>query len=341
MKHVFFLFAFTALIACGEPVSAPLSKSTRVIPVKVAAVTEHTQRQPIVASGIVAHKETSTLSFKIGGIVQSIFVDEGDHIQKGQLIAQLAQEEIHARVSQAQSGQDKAERDLQRIQKLYLDQVVTHEHFQNATTALDVAKAELQIAQFNQKHALIRAPDHGRVLRRFAERNELVSSGAPIVRIASNEKHSVLRVGIVDRDIIHINLGDTATVTFAPYPNHIFQATVSEIAEQAHPQTGTFEIELTLKESALLKSGFIGHTTIYPSVQVAHYRIPIDAVVEANESTATLYIPDGDIARRVSVHPDDITNDHIVVHKTSNVTLTQVITEGTPYLQDRSLIHIQ
>jgi multidrug efflux system membrane fusion protein len=341
MKHIFLLLALFALVACGEPASAPMPKLTQAISVKVSPVTLRQHRQPIFASGIVAYKETSTLSFKVGGIIQAIYVDEGDRIQKGQIIAQLAQEEIMARVLQAKSAKDKAERDLRRIQKLYYDHVVTHEQLQNATTALDMAKAELDIAQFNQKHAIIRAPVAGRVLRRFAERNELVSLGAPIVRLASNERHSVLRVGIIDRDIIHINLGDTASVTFAPYPNRTFKAAVSEIAEQANPQTGTFEIELSLKESDLLKSGFVGHATLYPSAQVAHYCIPIDAVVEANKSQAMLYIPDGSVARRLMVYPNAITDDYIIVYQTPGLILTQVITDGASYLQDRSLIHIQ
>lgn len=341
MRHILPLLSLAAFIACDEPASAPLPKSTPVVPVKVVPITQHTQAQPIRQSGIVAHKESITLSFKIGGIIQSINVDEGDHVQKGQIIAQLEQEEITARVNQAQSAKDKTQRDLKRVQKLYEDKVVTQEQLQNATTALEIASAELQIAHFNQKHARIQAPANGRILRRFAERNELITPGAPILHIASDEQQPVLRIGLTDRDIILINLGDTATVRFSPYPNQTFQGTVSEIAEQANPQTGTFEIELTLQEAHLLKSGFIGHATLFPSAQIAHYRIPIDAVVEANEYNATIYIPDGTIARRVTIHPNHIGDNHIIVHKTSDLQLTHVITEGAPYLRDQSPIIIQ
>ena len=341
MKHVLPLLALTALVACGEPASAPLPKSETAIPVRVAPITQHTQLPPITASGIVAHKESITLSFKVGGIIQSIPVDEGNTIQKGQIIAQLNPQEINARVTQAQSATDKATRDLKRIKKLYQDHVVTHEQFQNATTALKMAIAELQIAKFNQQHAFIHAPESGRVLRRFAERNELVSPGTPILQIASTTQHPILRLGLSDKNIVNITLGDTATVTFDPYPNKTFQATVSEIAAQAHPQTGTFEVELTLKNASTLKAGFIGQATLTPTTQTPHYRIPMDAIVEANKSTITIYIPNNKTAKRLTLTPNHIANHYITVNKTSNLTLTQIITEGAPYLRDQSPILIQ
>jgi len=339
MKHILLFLSSLALVACGEPSSAPIPETTKTVPVKIAPVTQHTESQPITTTGIIAYKEAVTLSFKIGGIVQAISVNEGDRIQKGQQIAKLSPDEITARVTQAQSAKVKAQRDLERFQKLYEDHVITKEQLQNATTALEVANAELDIAQFNQKHAVIYDPANGRILRRFAEPNELVTPGTPILHIASDEQQRVLRTGLTDRDIVQITLGDTATVTFDAYPNHTFKATTTQIAEQAHPQTGTFEIELTIADAHLLKSGFIGHATLYPSKPQPHNRIPLNAVVEADANNAIIFIPKGQFAQRLVIHPQYIAADYIAIHP--NQQITQVITNGSAYLQDGSPIAIQ
>lgn len=341
MKTLLLLIPCIALIACGKPSSAPLPKIQDTIPVQVAPVTQHTQAHPITTTGVVAYKQAMTLSFKIGGIVQTISVNEGDRIQKGQVIARLSQNEIAAQVTQAKSTADKAKRDLQRFQKLYQDAVITTEQVQNATTAYDIALANLKIARFNQQHALIYAPANGYILRRFVEPNELVGAGTPILHVTSDEQQRVLRLGLTDRDLVSITLGDTATVHFDAYPNRAFQAQVSQIAQQAHPQTGTFEIELTLSKGSLLKSGFIGRATLYPSVQQPHLRIPLNAIVEANASTATIYIPNGNHAQRVVIHPQHIANHFVTVPISSAQTFTHVITTGSAYLQDGSRIQIQ
>ena len=139
------------------------------IPVHAARVTDTTLARPISAAGTLAPKDEITLSFKIGGVIAGVRVDAGDEVRAGQTLATLDLREIDAGLSKAQSGAEKAERDLARAQRLYRDSVVTLTQMQDAETAARVARADLAAAEFNRRYAVIVAPASGTVLRRIAD----------------------------------------------------------------------------------------------------------------------------------------------------------------------------
>ncbi|MEO0528364.1 MAG: biotin/lipoyl-binding protein, partial [Bacteroidota bacterium] len=104
--------------------------------------------QPITATGTLLSKEEIVLSFKIGGIVANLQVEEGETIKKGQRLGSLNLTEINAQVVGAQNTYDKSVRDLERATNLYRDTVGTLEQQQNAKTASEIAGSNLQIARF-------------------------------------------------------------------------------------------------------------------------------------------------------------------------------------------------
>src|SRR5262245_31149721 len=80
------------------------------VPVRVAPITVDRVGPPVTVSGTLGPKEDVTLSFKVGGVVARILVDEGQRVSAGQLLATLDLGEIDPAVAQARSAADKAER---------------------------------------------------------------------------------------------------------------------------------------------------------------------------------------------------------------------------------------
>jgi RND family efflux transporter MFP subunit len=310
------------------------------IPVRMADVVHEAVSVPIHTSGKLASSAEARLSFKIGGIVGRMPVDEGESIARGELIAELKGEEIDAQVTQARSGLEKARRDLGRVRRLYGDSVATLEQLEDAETGHDMAEAQLEIAEFNRAHSAIRAPADGRVLKRFVERNEIVGPGTPVVLFGSGGSTWTVRAGVTDRDIIRLELGDSAEVTFDAYPDRGFPARVVEIGEAADPMSGAYEVELALNDGgARLVSGFVARVDIYPSLCEPMAVIPIEALVEADAENGYVFVPDesGSAARKRSVALGCILGDRIAVRSGLDE-VSLVITDGAAYLTDGAAI---
>jgi RND family efflux transporter MFP subunit len=334
------LTAVTIVSGCGGGDEEAAEERT----IKVAAV-EITREDVTLAvrtSGVLSSSSEKKLSFKTGGIIESIRVDEGDEVGEGEILAALDLAEITAMYIQAESGFIKAQRDLRRMENLYSDSVVTLEQYENTKTALDVARSSLDIAKFNLDHSTITAPADGKVLKRFAEPSEMVGPGTPVFLYGVTGDGWEVKVGVIDRDLIRIRKGDSASVRFDAWPSYSFPASVSEISGSADPMTGTFEVELRLDPMGrTLASGFTAKVGIYPSDRVSSLTVPIESIVDADGERGFIFIvtDDGTAARRVPVQLDQLVGEKVAIRGPVDAG-EEVVTEGAPYLIDGSRIEV-
>ncbi|MEN0005823.1 MAG: efflux RND transporter periplasmic adaptor subunit [Bacteroidota bacterium] len=346
MKNsIYFLLLVALSWGCKqEYATAPEAKTSTVKSVTAVPLEESVTPATIKASGVLMSAEEVKFSFKIGGIVQQLYFEEGQKVRKGQLLARLDPVEINAQVLQAKNGYDKAVRDLSRVEELLKDSVATLEQQQDATTAVEIAKATLKIAEFNQQYSKIVAPINGKILKKLTEKNELVAPGQPIYIVGStgNKGAQILKIGVADKQIVKVKASDKAIIEFSAFPGKKYAAIISEIAEEANPLTGTFDIELALDGFfSELKNGFVGYVEILPSETAPHYRIPMTALVEGDEKKASLFVSaDGKTVQKRTVAVDQISDDFFVVDASQLQEREWLIVEGATYLSPNDSIQI-
>jgi multidrug efflux system membrane fusion protein len=290
---------------------------------------------PVHSTGILVSSEELKLSFKTGGIITKIPVREGEKVNKGDLLAILNLSEINAQVNLANNGYEKALRDYQRIKNLYADTVTTLEQLQNSTTALNIAKSSLDIAQFNLLHSRILAPENGIILKQFVKNNELVSSGYPVFLFGSSGKNWKVKTGLSDREIVRINQGDSAIVTLDAWPGIKFSAVVDQIGEISNPLTGTYEIELSVnRNSHRLATGFVAGVEIFPSKKELFTMIPVGAIVEADRQSGYVYgVSDSLIVQKIKIEIVTIYGSKAAI-KDCLSGINEIVSEGAAYLRD-------
>lgn len=269
--------------------------------VRTAEVSDSTVQRPVAGTGSLAARDELPLSFKVGGVVQRVNVDDGQAVRAGQVLAVLDATEIDAAVTKADRAAEKAERDVARLERLFADSVATLAQVQDARTARDVAQADVAQARYNQRYARVVAPVDGVVLRRHVSPGELVAAGVPVVTLAGAARGTVLRVGLPDRDAVRVRRGSAARVWLDAYPGRELTGTVTEIAAQATPGTGTFAVEVSLPGARDLPTGLVGRVEIAATGAAAVTLVPVEALVEADGDSAAVYVLDGGRARRRAV----------------------------------------
>lgn len=330
--------------ACGPRTAASVTPAddVQVRAVRVAPVVRTEAAEPIRAAGLLLGKEESRLSFKVGGVVRQVLVDEGTRVTAGTLLATLQPDEIAGRVTQAHRVFEKAERDLDRLVRLHDMGIVATQNVDDARTQRDVARAALDVAQFDAQYASIHAPEDGIVLARLAEPAELVAPGTPVLRFKAASEGWVVQVGLPDRDVVRVQLGDTAVVASKAYPGRTFAGRVTQIAGAASPATGTFDVEVAVDPNGTtLYSGMYVAVDVQPSQREPVAIVPIDALLEGNGDRGTVLTlaADGKTARRVSVQVAFLDGDRVALRAGVDG-VDEVITDGAAWVRDGAPVRV-
>jgi RND family efflux transporter MFP subunit len=316
------------------------NRDENTVKVKTARVENVSTSFPIICSGKITSKTEVKLSFKTGGIINKILIDEGMSVKKNQLLAQLDLSEIEAIVNQARLGYEKTKRDLHRAENLYADSVVTLEQLQNAQTAVSLAKSQLRVAEFNRDHSVIKAPANGKILKKLGEKNETIGAGHPLFLFSSSESDWVFRTSLADVDIVKIKFNDLASIKFDAFPGEIFSAKVAEIAKASDPYTGTYEVELRLNSTnPRFISGLIGKASIIPVLKKEYQALPIKVLHDAEGMSGFVYLVSDSSYVKRQLDIVKITDSLIYFSGTID-TSAQIIAEGAEYLIPGTILEI-
>jgi len=194
-----------------------------------------------------------------GGVVREVFVNEGDRVVAGQILARqeddeprLAVQSAQAAVSQARSqlGMTQVEltaarREHERLGKLASTNFVAAQRMDQARdaiaqaearlssqrAAIQTAEAQLAEARYNQELTIIRAPMDGRIARRYAQ----PGAGASTLNVTAMfdlepDTDRIVRAEIVEADIPNVTIGQEVELTPEGDPTKI---TVGRVLRRA------------------------------------------------------------------------------------------------------------
>ncbi len=353
MKRIFVTMLLPIIISrflfsCGKQEEKTEKQATIIVDesavaVQLTPVKHGNYNLPIVSSGLISTETESTLSFKTGGIISRVLVDEGESVTKGQLLASLDLTEIGAQVSQAKNNLEKTKRDLERGQRLFNDSAVTLEQIQNLETAYALANENYTIYSFNKQFATIRATTSGKVIRKFANEGEQVHPGAPVFKINSAAQNNwIVKIGLSDVDWVRVQKGNRAKITFDAYPDLIFDGEVSLVNEGADQINGLYLVEVKIKPNGKkLASGLFAKVEIITSTKQSLNGIPIEALIEGHGKNAYVFIANDDhkSVKKIPITVAYVTGDSAIISKGLE-DVKEVITSGSAFLTEFSTIHI-
>ncbi len=306
---IIMLLSLLTLAACNkENETKGIDSSGDVIAVSLLKISELEQEYAISGSGLLSTENEMRQAFKIGGIIDRIYVNEGQSFKEGQLLASLKLTEIESGYTQAELGLAKAQRDYVRIENLYADSVATLEQLQNTQTALELAKQQLAAVAFDKKYAFIYADKPGFVVKKLANEGEVIAGGSPVLACSENGNKSwELKIGLSDKEWAKVSIGNKAQVMLEAFPDIWWEAEVFRKSGAADLGTGSFQVELKLEnltESAAI--GMFGKAIIQTGLQQKSKLIPYEALIEADGKKAFVFVPIG--TNRVKKQPVVIEN---------------------------------
>jgi RND family efflux transporter MFP subunit len=285
------------------------------VPVKTFSVSLRNIREKIRFTGTVMPAQKLNVIPATGGKLAGITVEQGDYVEKGEIIARLEMTPVRIQLSQAEAavsvaeaGLENARTNYQRILTLKKKGTVSASRYEDARLVLKSAEskmkqaeANLEMARYNMNEAVIKAPFAGYVTARNAEEGDILSPVPGHPGVVTLMDISTVRIdGAVAAPYIRkIGKGTRALVRLENHPDTVFAGEVYSISPAAGMRTRSFPLEITVRNPGhLLKPGLFASVELIAAEREQVPAVPVDALLEEEEAAYLYVIKDGTARRR-------------------------------------------
>ncbi len=307
-SFLFTVYCLLFLPACKKKeVKAPPEK---MINIQVQPAEKRSLRPFIETIGSLNPYEEVIVSAEVDGILKDVKVDEGSAVSKGTLLASIDETDYSLEVKRAEAALRQAESTLSNIQleykrkePLYKEELVTKQQFDDVSTRLslaeadvDRAKASLSLANQRLSKTGIISPLSGVVKEKKVEKGNYVKNGTPLFTIIQTNPLK-LNFTVTEKDVGRLKVGLDVLVTVDALPGNEFKGKVSIIYPSLEEKTRTLQIEAQIPNpKGLLKPGLFAHIMLYTGSERDTVIVPVTALLyEADK--IKIFIIEGDRAK--------------------------------------------
>jgi membrane fusion protein, multidrug efflux system len=287
----------------AEQIGAQADRGPRVLVEKIhSSVSAREYEIPITVRGYV---ETPVYA-KIPGYLKTIYVDKGDRVKKGQVIAILESPETDKEVADALANYKLQAITYKRYQYLFEQQVVPQQTADNWHASMLQAQAFYQQNLAMQGYEVVRAPVDGIITARYFDPGAMIpaattpvsatagpgfptnTTSSPIVAMATLQPLRIYAYAPQPLTPL-IHDGDHASVTVAEYPGQEFEGTVTRHPDALDEGSRTMLVEVDLPNSDLkLMPGMYGNVRLTTAAGTGGLVAPDDSLVFKDDK---IYLP--------------------------------------------------
>ncbi|AVF74130.1 MULTISPECIES: efflux RND transporter periplasmic adaptor subunit [Vibrio] len=306
MRKLLIPIAISAVLSgCGKelpPVPEPESRPAKLFTVSVGNAQFERHFPATTEAG-----DRAVLTFRVPGLLQTIEVNEGQVVSKGDVLASLNPDEYSLLEQQARANFLLADVQYKRYQKLRKDQVVSEQDFDEAKANHNSAKAQWNQAKANLRYTKLVAPYDGTISYIPAENHEYVAAKEGVMNIQSNQLLKVI-FQIPDYLLNRYTQGSdvSARMIFDAFPERAFDLTFQEIDTEADPKTGSYKVTMVMERPAEigLLPGMSGNAYLL-SKSAGATKIPNSALLEENGKTYVWRVDEQGIVSKAAIEMND------------------------------------
>lgn len=313
-------------------------KKEEAVPIEVVALA----RGPIesvlrFSSNLEAEREVQVIA-EASRLVTALLVEEGDRVRRGQVLIRLQSDEQKSAVAKAQSQLDKAAREYERQQRLYEQELISEEAFNNATYELDQLKISLADAERELGYTNVRAPIAGTITQRLVNLGDHINMGEPLFDIVDFDS-LVARVYVPEKNLPALREGLSARIASEALGNDAHQGSIKRIAPVVDPRSGTVKVTVAVGNQQGLRPGMYVDVDLVTATRQDALLVPKRALVYDNDQIFVFRLGDERRVERVLVEPS-LTDKFNVEPAAGLDPGDQVVVAGQAGLKDGALVRL-
>ncbi len=248
MKRIGWLLSamvLAVLSGCGEGEAiVEQVEVSRPVPMMLVATSDKTSslRFP----GRVRAAQRADLAFNVPGRIIKLPVEEGQLLEKGQLVAQLDDTNYKNHMRSALAKYNKARTDYSRVDQLWQrSQVIAKAEVDKQRTAMDVAQVDYSLAKKDFDDTKLVAPFSGVVTKRYVENFSNVQDKEAIVSLQDLNNLEIV-INVPERIVRNTPKQVAGYAVFSDQPDLLLPVTLKSFSSDSDQQTQSYEVVLSL-----------------------------------------------------------------------------------------------
>jgi len=321
MKRVFLglatlVFTLPWMVSCGGDDQAVAEGATavqeRVATVRTRVVEPEEVSDLAVFSADLLPLRRATLAAEVAGNVDSLSVELGQRVHKGQVLARIDTRALRQELAEAEALFNQALDRFERAEKLFAKRSITKEQHIDAVAGRDVAQARLASARLRLEKSEVKAPWTGHVAIKRLEVGDYAGPGQPLLDLVAMDRLKV-KAPASAADVPYLKVGVPVVVRVDVFPGETFAGEVVRMGAELDPSTRTLEVVAEIENQDLrLRPGLFGRMELERRILSNALMVPLTSIVDF-ESRKIVYVVHDGIAELREVTLGAVLNQRVLV----------------------------
>tara|TARA_B100000945_G_scaffold320341_1_gene330084 strand:- start:4120 stop:5088 length:969 start_codon:yes stop_codon:yes gene_type:complete len=230
--------------------------------------------------------EQSKIAFEIPGKINEIYVDVGDSVLKGQVLAKLDDREAIAQLNQAQASYNLSKQVLDRFEDLRKQGHISIQDLDKAKSDFIIAKSQYEFYKVKLEQTNLISPFNGVIQGRFLDTGTVINSGKPILEIIDSN-HVEAHISIPTIYLEDMQLQEEYNFEF---DGEIIKATFSKLAPMS-PGGSNSRLAI-FKFNKFFNPGSIANLQLKISKEARGTWVPLKSLSQSDQGLWTIYTID-------------------------------------------------
>lgn len=333
---------------CVQATDSPAAKDAKdaqaaarePVAVSVARAQVQPVRRALKFVGTLYGEAEVTLSSQVEGQIKTVQVDLGDHIEAGQVLVEIDDEQLRARLREVEAQLAKARADEKRGRELASGRIISPVEYESMKTLSAVAEAQRDTLNVTIDRARVRSPLTGSVANRSVSAGEYVRAGTPLLKLIADQPLK-LRGEVPERFAQELAVGQAVEIVVDAYPGRVFHGTLARISPSVSRESRSITVEALVDNAEqTLKAGFFANASILTRANEQAVLVPQKAV-SMFAGVTKVFVVQNDVAHQTPVRLGT-GGDHGLVEIAEGIAPDAVVVvSGFAKLEDGSPIRVQ
>ena len=242
----------SVLAGCGgRQQRSHYSSPAEVRPAKLITVERESSAGYLNFPAVIESSQLTVMSFEVGGVLNALTAVEGSRVKKGDVLAQLDQRDLQARLNSAKAKFKHAQTEYKRALRLIEADAISQSILEQREYQFNVSKSRLRTATKALQDSIMRAPFSGSIAKVSVEQREMIRAGEPAITILGKGKMEA-KLNLPSR--IMAKAGEGGKPRLEGYlvldvaPQRHIPATFKSASLEADAASQTYEVSFTFSE---------------------------------------------------------------------------------------------